>query len=221
MSENTKRRTFLEKIFGKDTGDEVDAAMRSLQESLDNAGVARKEKTETKVKGILEKLVESFKKPLGQLTDDENMVNELANQFLAQAMGAIAEIGNETAPEEEPIEEMAGEEEEEPEEELLALSKQVKDLAAESMEVYAEMKEFVPAFIQVAQTVEKLVPLVEKSKDMDTIEARLAKLERAMSATPRQAAKSNGFQNDALKQAIEKGTDGEHYELGVRVRKAE
>ncbi len=211
-----KRRNFLERVFGKDTGNSVDAAMLALQAALDNGGVVSKEYDSEKVKGVLEKLQDSFRKPLAQLTDDEELVTRLANEFLAQAMGAISEIGNAVNDAS-----IADDDEEEllPEE-LRQLTKQVNALSRESMDVYGEMKEFVPAFIKVADTVEKLAPLATKAKEFEGLEGRIAALELSMSQAPRSAsaAPETVIENEKVKKTLQGGTENIETVLGIRVR---
>ena len=234
MSDNSKRRGFLSKIFGDGTSAEISAALESLQTSLDSAGVERKSLNAETTKGILENLQMSFRKPLEKLTDDSELVDRLANECLALAMGAVADINAVVEPEaieeeeedeEIPlIEEMDEDVEEEDEEEELPeamreLSSEVVNLAKEASDMYAEMKDFFPVFIGMAETVKALAPITANSKELGTLETRIAKLEAALKGRPRQASKDAATVVDSneAKAELTKGTDSYKTVAGIRV----
>lgn len=215
-TKTVERRKLLQRWFGKKTSEQVEAAMQSMQTALDKAGVERKEYDPSKTKAMLEELVEKLNGVFGEITD--NVPEDLAARVIAEVMGAVGDaMPEETMQEDEPL---PDEEEEEVPEEFRELTKQVTALAKESQDVYAEMKEFVPAFIKVADAVESLVPAASKVKSVDGFEARLEKLETAMNSRPRQASKTAGtvVENDDIKRDIQKGTEGEKTILGIRVK---
>jgi len=222
MSKKTgdKRRTFIERMFGKKAGDELAEALEGLQRALNNAGVDHKELDTGKAKAVLEDLAEQIDALLTGITD--NPPEELRNQIIALVMGAVADSGMVDAAPEPDMETMAEDEEDDEDmaEQMLQLSSEVKSLARESTAVYEEIQEFIPAFISVAKAIKDLTPLVKAAGRVDDLDTRIIALEKSMRQRPRAAsqAEETTIENVSLLAAVKKGTEGQKTVLGIPVK---
>lgn len=212
MSEAVKkeRRNLWKELFGGKTSSELEAAMEGVRAVLDKSGVQRKELDTKVVKGLLEDMQARIMELLGELTDDETIKQNLANTIAAELMGTATEVVDETMPEAPPMEEMQNPEDEQPmPEQFMELAEQVKSLASESADVQNEMKEFIPAFIEMATVVKNLAPLVEKAQAFDDLSQRVAAMEKLVALSPRPASKAGlTVESDKIKKEIEKSLDG-------------
>jgi hypothetical protein len=217
----------------------VEDKFDELTQTLDAAGINRKEYVVNHAKAFAEELHGSIVDALTALTDDETLRNDLANKFIAMAMGAFAAESPEEVIEEEPLPEeaveiMADEDEvivEDPEDETVEeLSKQVTALAKESAEIYKYMGELIPAMIGMAETVKALTPLVQQTKEVETLKADFANLKKTLAMAPRIASKDNGSVLKAgtdkaakeklahIESQIKDGIEGTKTVLGVKVK---
>jgi hypothetical protein len=220
MSETAKRDRrnlfddVIKKITGKDGSvSELEAAIEGMTAALDKSGLERKEFDSKKVKGLVEEMQARIMEILGELTDDEAKKTALANTIAAELMGTAAEVVDETVP----VEEM--QDEENPEEEqlpqvMMELGLQVKALAQESTDVQNEMKELIPAVVDIAHA------FTVKEQEVEALEARLLKIEKLMALTPRAAstAKETAVDNAAVKNEIDKSLRGQKTVLGIPVK---
>ena len=213
MSETTKqdRRNWFQKLLGNESGSELEAAMEGVKAALDKSGLERKEFDATKTKGLIEDLRARIMDMGRELTDDEAKLDAFANMAVAELMGTATEIVDEL-----PVEEMQdGEEDEEPMPEMLMeLTQQVKALAQESTDVQQEMKELIPAVVEIAHA------FTVKEKEGNALEERLLKMEKLIALTPRPAstAKETAVVNAGIKNEIDKSLRGKKTVLGVEVR---
>lgn len=220
MSETAKkdRRNLWEKFIGKDPASELDAAMEGVRVALDKSGLERKELDVQKVKGLLEDTHEAIAAKIGELTDDAEKVDAITNYIISELMGTATEIVDDI-----PMEEMADEEDDEDEPMpgvVMELTEQVKALAQEANDVQDEMKEFIPAFIEMAGVVKELAPLAQKATVLDDLTARMEKMEKLVAMTPRAAstAKETAVDKAVIKREIDKSLRGEKTVLGVKVK---
>lgn len=217
MAKKLERRSFIERLLGKKTSQELDEAVAKMTAALDKKGVDRKEFDEAKAKGILEDTITGINDALVGLSD--NIPEDLAPKILALVMGSLADLDM-PVEEEAPIETMQDDEEEEIPEQLLELAKQVNELATESTQVNKDMQELIPYFVTMAKSVDTLTPLIEKSKQVDTLEQRIKALEGKINLRPRTAskAKETETENETIKAELEKGVNGSKTVLGVPVK---
>jgi hypothetical protein len=238
MSTTTNRRTFLDKLLGKNEPDSVSEAMAKLEATLDEKGVDRKELDTDKTKGVMEKLVQDMAKVAGRLSDDAEAVAAIAPELAALAMGRLLEVAASAGVDDEledaiedesedssmepetETETMQEDEEEEIPEQLMELVKANQALADESNENMKAMKELIPAVVDALKMVEKLQPIVD---DVDTIKGlvdRVASVESLFKQRPRAAssAKETTVENDELKTEIKKGAEGQKTLLGFPVK---
>jgi hypothetical protein len=221
-AQKTNRRNLWKSIVGTPVSEQLSAAMEALQASLDAAGVNRKEFSGQKNKALMEELAQQIDDLLAGITD--NPPEELRNQIIATVMGAMADTGPvaEPAPEEPPIEEMAdGEEEDKLPEQVMELANQIKALVEERQASDEEWKEFIPAFIQVTNVVKEFAPLVDKIKDLDTLEARMKAIEANQKMRPRAASQAveTVIEDKATRERLEAGTKGQKKTvLGIPVK---
>jgi hypothetical protein len=222
MSETAKqdRRNWFEKLLGKDAGGELEAAMEGVRTALDKTGLERKEFDATKMKGLIEDMRARIMDMGRELTDDETKLDAFANMAIAELMGTATEIVEDL-----PMEEMQEEEEDEPMPmAVMELTQQVKALATEANDVQTEMKELIPAFIEMAGIVKELAPLAEKAKGFDDLGDRLAKVEKLVALTPRAASTaketrvSESEDTLKIKRELEKSQHGQKLVLGVPVK---
>jgi myosin heavy subunit len=221
MSEAIKkdRRNLWQQLFGGSTSKEIEAAMEGARAALDNAGVVRKEFDTKKVKGLVEDMQARIMEILGELTDDEAKRTALANTIAAELMGTATEVVDETMP----VEEMQDNPEEDEEQmpmQMMELTEQVKALASEANDVQDEMKELIPAFIEMTGIVKELAPLASKAQEFDALVGRMEKMEKLMALAPRPAStdKQTVIENTELKAEIDKGLRGTQKVLGLEVK---
>ena len=215
MSETTKkdRRNLFEKLLGKGPVNELEAAIEGMKAALDKSGLERKEFDVKRVKGLLEDTHEAIAAKIGELTDDAEKVDAITNYIISELMGTAAEIVDETMP----VEEMQDGEDPEDEqlpEMMMELGQQIKALAQESSDVQNEMKELIPAVVDIAHA------FTVKEKEVEALEARLLKIEKLMALTPRPAstAKETAVDNAVVKNEIDKSLRGQKTVLGIPVK---
>jgi len=244
MTKKAGRLDFLTEMLGNKKKTEIEEGAEKFAALLEGAGINRKAKSETKLKGILEDVQPQIVAVLDVLTDDADLKARVANEAIAVLMGAFASEPAEAVEEIEDVEEplpdeaveiMADEDEavidEEDDEETVAeLSKQVTAMAAENATMYKMMNEFIPAMIDMAKTVKALTPLVKQVPDIVTLKAQMAELEKVTKMAPRIASQDNGsilqksddkstqLKLDGIASEIKKGTEGVKTELGIRVK---
>jgi len=219
MSEATKqdRRNLFEKLLGKAPMGELEAAIEGVKTALDKSGLERKELNVPKVKGLVEEMQARIMEILGELTDDETKRQALANTIAAELMGTATEVVEEL-----PVEVMQDDEDEEDDAPVavMELTAQVKALAEEANTVQDEMKQLIPAFIEMTGIVKELAPLAQKAEAFDTLTERMVKVEKLLALTPRPAstAKDTVVENTAIANEIDKSLRGEKTVLGLPVK---
>jgi hypothetical protein len=215
MSETTKqdRRNWFQKLLGDESGSELEAAMEGVKAALDKSGLERKEFDVKRTKGLVEEMQARIMEILGELTDDEAKKTALANTIAAELMGTATEVVDETMPVEEMQDGQNPEDEQLPQA-MMELSGQVKALAQESTDVQNEMKELIPAVVELAHA------FTVKEQEVNTLEERLLKMEKLMAMTPRAAStdKKTVVENAAIKNEIDKSLRGDKTVLGISVR---
>jgi hypothetical protein len=215
MSETTKqdRRNLFEKLLGKGPVNELEAAIEGMKTALDKSGLERKEFDSMKVKGLVEEMQARIMEILGELTDDEAKKTALANTIAAELMGTATEVVDETMPMEEMQDGQNPEDEQMPQV-MMELGEQVKALAQESTDVQNEMKELIPAVVDIAHA------FTVKEQEVEALEARLLKIEKLMALTPRPAstAKETAVENATVKNEIDKSLRGQKTVLGIPVK---
>ena len=211
-AKDNERLSLMDKILGKSQDDELKKALSRVAEILKRRGHETKEH---KGKGVLEDIREELMATLSKLTDnpDEGIVDEVLAIMLgklANAEPTPEEEAPETMMEEEPAPEDEDEEKKPTMEAFMELTSQVKALAAESTAIYKDVGEFIPAIIQMAQTVAALAPLVKETGKVDALQAQVKALEAKINSRPRQASQvaETVIENADLKKELEKGANG-------------
>lgn len=222
-AQKDKRRNLWSNIVGRNVSNELAAAMEALQASLDGAGITRKEYDGKKTKALMEDLAQQIDDLLASITDSPP--EELRNQIIATVMGALADTGpvTEAAVEEPPMEEMQDGEDEEDKlpEQVMELAQQVKALVTERQASDEEWKEFIPAFIQVTEVVKEFAPLVGQIKQLETLTARMDKIEALQAMRPKaaSAAAETAYEDKAARDRLNAGTQGQKKTvLGIPVK---
>jgi hypothetical protein len=241
MSTTQNRRTFLDKLLGKKEPDSVSEVMAKLEATLEAKGVDRKELDVDKTKAFMEKVHAEMAKVIGKITDDAELINQVASEAIGVAManilGAAQEAGIDdeleeaiedegvetevaTETETETMQEDEEEEEEEVPEQLMELVKANQALADESNENMKAMKELIPAVVDALKMVEKLQPVAENVDTLRGLIDRVDKVESLFKQRPRAAssAKETIVENDELKSQIKKGAEGQKTLLGFPVK---
>jgi hypothetical protein len=239
MTTQTKRRSIFERFMPKTDAAEAEGTLRALEEQLANAGVEKKEitfdkdvyesmlKALSKEKGILEALAKAVDGLLTKVSDAPPA--ELRNKIIATVMSHMAQVdGEDEVVEEEVVveEDAVGDEMpvpvEEEEEELMNFA---KTLIKENNAMHEDVKALaalVPAFIDVAASVQKLVPLVKEADKISDLETQMKDMQKKLNARPRVASKDNGniFKDAMVEQELKEGTDGEATFFGHKVKKS-
>ena len=213
-----KRRSFLDKILGRDSAKVIETAMADMKATLDKKGVDRKEYDVEKVKGVLEDTVEAIETAIAPLS--ENIPEGIGAKILALVMGSLSEISEPEIVED--VETMQeDEEDEEVPEALMELTESVTNLAKESLEANKDMRELTPHFVTMAKAVDSLAPLVEEAQRVKGLEKRIKTLEGKINLRPRAASTAKATvttDNGAVETELKKGLDGQKTVLGVPVK---
>jgi hypothetical protein len=235
MTTQTKRRSIFERFMPKSEAAEAEGILLSLEETVSNAGVEKKElgfdkevydsmiKGLSKEKGILEALAKAVDGLLGKVGGEQP--DELRNKIIATVMSHLAQVGageeEEVVTEEEPV----GDEMPVPEEEDEELMNFAKTLLKENNAMHEDVKalaELVPAFIGMAEAVKSLMPLVESSKKIEKLAEDMTAMQKKLSTRPRVASKDNGniFKDSKIEEQVKEGTEGESTFFGHKVKKS-
>lgn len=219
-----KRRNVLEFLnLKKEEASQIDAAMEQVRAALDKSGVARKELDTKKVKGLVEDMQARIMELVSELTDDDAMKSKVADAIIAELMGTATDIVDQM-PDETMAEDVPPEDQLMPEQ-MMELAEQVKALASDSLEREAEMKEFLPAFIEMANIVKDLAPLAQKAAAFDALVTRVEAVEKVARLSPSQASrdvrtslKTLGVDTAKVKAELDKGLSSGKTVLGIPVK---
>lgn len=219
-----KRRNVLEFLnLKREEASQIDAAMEQVRAALDKSGVARKELDTKKVKGLVEDMQARIMELVSELTDDDAMKSKVADAIIAELMGTATDIVDQM-PDETMAEDVPPEDQLMPEQ-MMELAEQVKALASDSLEREAEMKEFLPAFIEMANIVKDLAPLAQKAAAFDALVTRVEAVEKVARLSPSQASrdvrtslKTLGVDTAKVKAELDKGLSSGKTVLGIPVK---
>ena len=211
MADQTKRRSFLDRFLGNKA---VKRQLEALQDTLEAQGIVKKEQEMTsREKAIMEKLIEQIRMALQKFIDEPPA--ELINSIIATMMGTLATI-EEEAIDEEPVDEEEEEEEEVPAE-FSKMFDAMTRTAEESADAYNALAQFIPVFTDAVKALEPVLPVVSDLGDLST---RMKNIEKQFAERPRAASKASEteVEDDAAKEKIAKGLDGETTVWGHKVK---
>lgn len=224
MPDNTTtRRSFLERLLGKEQAGKFEEQLNGLGRVLSAAGIQSKELSK-KNKGLLEDMAAEVDTLLAGVTDDETKREGLRNELIAVIMGRLSSM-DEPAVVDEPVVEVETMQDGEDEEEnavpmgqvLLELSESFKALSEDNTAIVKDFQELLPVLMDAMKATAAIGKEVSSLKGLNE---RLSAIEKAIGGKPRQASKDAATEvevSNQIKAEIEKGTTEQRVLLGVPI----